>query len=37
MMEVFTDVALACEDGLPIEAHKIILFGKSAKTNTPIP
>ena len=25
--EEFTDVTLACEDGLPIEAHKAILVG----------
>ena len=35
--EEFTDVTLAWEDGLPIEAHKAILVGWSPQTNTPIP
>ena len=35
--EEFTDVTLAWEDGLPIEAHKAILVVWSPQTNTPIP
>ena len=35
--EEFTDVTLAWEDGLPIEAHKAILVGWSPQTNIPIP
>ena len=35
--EEFTDVTLAWEDGLPIEAHKAILVGWSPPTNTPTP
>ena len=35
--EEFTDVTLAWEDGLLIEAHKAILVGWSPQTNTPIP
>ena len=33
----FTDVSLAWEDGLSIEAHKAILTAWSPQTNTPIP
>ena len=35
--EEFTDVTLAWEDGLSIEAHKAILAAWSPQTNTPIP
>ena len=35
--EEFTDVTLAWEDDLPIEAHKAILVGWSPQTNNPIP